>query len=163
MKKGFTLIELLVVVLIIGILAAVAFPQYQKAVEKSRTAQALISLQSIYQAADAYYLTHGVWPSTVNELDVVAFTQNTEWEACFESDTNNILFGVGITRTQGKYAGTYFWKYKKHPYNWVPTEKILCIEPIGLFGEEPGKYCNKIMDGTTLPYQGARSVLFVLP
>ena len=68
-NRAFTLIELLVVVLIIGILAAVAVPQYQVAVIKTRINSAKQTVNDIKRAIDLYYLQHNEYPKKFQDLD----------------------------------------------------------------------------------------------
>ena len=92
MKKAFTLIELLVVVLIIGILSAIALPQYTAAVEKSRLAEALVNIKAIQQAHTLDRLTNGTNSKPQDIVELSGGSWNTHgWVYC----TKNFLYEMG--------------------------------------------------------------------
>ena len=69
-SKGFTLLELLVVVLIIGILTAIALPQYKLAVAKSKFATLKNKVKTLYEAEHRYYLIHNGYTFSKDNLDI---------------------------------------------------------------------------------------------
>ena len=84
-RQAFTLIELLVVVLIIGILAALALPQYKLAVAKSRFATIRPVLASIKSAEEVYYLANGGYTDNWTVLDIDLSTckkSSIDWVTC---------------------------------------------------------------------------------
>lgn len=99
--KGFTLIELLVVVLIIGILSAVALPQYQVAVAKSRLAALIPLASSIVQAERVYFMANGKYTVDMEDLDIGLagdFTRTTLQtnESSYASKSSMVTFYNGV-------------------------------------------------------------------
>ena len=166
--RGFTLIELLVVVLIIGILAAVAVPQYQKAVEKSKAMQAVALLKSIVPALESYYLTTGSFPTTFDKFDMELpadwtgnehFTitnisdskSNKEWAIGLDS-ADSRWYAIQIGHWTGDYKGAGFAYYVTSA-EYAPAKQILCTEIIqeGVpFEKEEGAFCEKLFNGTLI-------------
>lgn len=138
MKQGFTLIELLVVVLIIGILAAVALPQYQVAVAKSRLSAVMSQTKTLKQAAEAYYMANGSYPNdTMDEMDV--------------SIPNCENIGGGICQT-----GSYVFDLLSHGY----VDAWMDVAGYTLNGEELVNSYHLFLDHSDKPdtaYCGART------
>ncbi len=139
---GFTLIELLVVVLIIGILASVALPQYQVAVEKSRAVRGIALARALYDANQRYYLATGSYTSDVDLLDV-------DFQYSTKSDQGSrVLYqtSVGSFAIYNNWQAISFGRKNNYTIDYYGTKGICYPHATGTLGEEVCKRIGKKTD-----------------
>ncbi len=126
---GFSLIELMIVVVIIGVLAAIAIPQYGAYVRRSRTAEATANINSIAQYEEQYFSENNHYtkaggnpvkvPTTSDTGGVLAFnSSDAEWTELGAIFTNNTqlrfqyrAFAGQFNSTGGSVSASYFNGY----------------------------------------------------
>ena len=121
---GFTLIELLVVVLIIGILAAIAMPKYQMAVDKARFVQAVADLDAVKKAEEIFYAANHHYADDLIDLDVdVKYTLDPTNENRHYKSADGKCYielkevdKVHGSNTSTRAANMSAWCYLKPPY-----------------------------------------------
>ena len=118
LKRGFTLLEMLIVVIIIGILASIAMPQYFRTLEKSRSAEAVTNTGAIRMALDRYWYQESAVTTDLDLLDIDNPNDITNKLYTYAitddgTDASTRKYTVTATRTVG--ATTYWVK-------WIQTD-----------------------------------------
>ena len=155
---GFTLIELLVVVLIIGILAAVALPQYTRAVRKARVAEARINLKAVIDATDRCILANGNsdhcgW----NELDIEVPAETKNWSYYIDecNDGGTGTWGCQAVAEPKFETVDYLIVYPSIKYEGGPEEnywagKFICLAYLGKEDISAGTKICKALGGVQI-------------
>jgi len=119
-QKGFTLIELMIVVAVIGVLSAIAIPQYQNYVKKSEAAAGLATLRALQTNIETYIADTGTFPETanltdlgattsMNKLGTIALSKVSGGSATFTFDGSSTALSSSDSLTYSKDETTGLW------------------------------------------------------
>ena len=92
--SGFTLIELMIVVVVIGIIAAIAYPSYTDSVRKSRRTDAKVTLSDVAARLDTFYQNNKSYTDVVTDLGYNDVGGN-------EIESPEAYYHISITVTPG--------------------------------------------------------------
>ena len=153
MKRGFTLIEMLVVVLIIGILAGIALPQYQMAVTKAKVASILPLMRRWKDALQEYKLQHGNYEDEnggTPDADTLGANWPSDWECwkgiecendywyCFPNEENTGYVYCLHNTNNGNFS---IWMYQPDDPDYENfRNKIVCRA----YDDEAHKICKAL-------------------
>lgn len=148
-NKAFTLIELLVVVLIIGILAAIAVPQYKRAVYKSKFAELKVNLHDIESAENRYMLATGSYTVNRNNLDIEFPLSKDLSSTHLIKTSKDIQCGIEGVSNRGSYKNIYCSWLKPNIYLFYMLSRhqyICCNYKIS--NSYNDEFCKKEMNTT---------------
>ncbi len=153
-KLGFTLTELLTAVLIVGVLAAVAMPQYVRSVERARATEAMASIKAINDAIYTYYVAQEQCPVRFSQLVTSLPASNTQTASidgkhftfALGTAPNNVpgtsCPGVLATRISGSGYSYRIW----NPYTSTTANASLELqcEPLSASDEKSKSVCESL-------------------
>lgn len=119
-QKGFTIIEMLTVIAIIGILASIAAPSFQRSVIRAKEASLRNSLFVLRDVIDQYYADHGEYPDTLETLTEKKYIRTVPSDPFTRSSDTWILIppdGEELTGIYDIHSGSNKISLYGTPYN----------------------------------------------